>query len=173
MLPPAHKVTITFERWTRKAHDDLDASILRGSLLKQPLDCTLSFHFCCFVLDWSKQKMVKLYTTVSICAMFTLTYSFYGHGLASSSMSDLNTDLITLCTSGTTDAEARQCISEGHAKTTVADKRAFLSTLAKGLNHCPYKTCFISTPGYPVVAPGFTEKTVVRGFSGGIGNLNI
>jgi hypothetical protein len=172
VLPPAHKVTITFKRCTRKAHEDLDASILCGSLLKQPLDCTLSFHFVVLFLQWSKQKMVKLYTQ-SICAMFILTYSFYGHGLASSSMSDLNTDLITLCTSGTTDAEARQCISEGHAKTTVADKRAFLSTLAKGLNHCPYKTCFISTPGYPVVAPGFTEKTVVGGLSGGIGNLNI
>jgi hypothetical protein len=105
--------------------------------------------------------------------MFTLLYNFYGHGLASSSMSDLNSDLITLCTSGKTDAEAQQCISEGHAKTSVADKRAYMATLANGLKHCPYKTCVISTPGYPVVAPGFTERTVSGGPLGAIGNLNI
>ena len=105
--------------------------------------------------------------------MFPLLYSFYDHGLASSSMHALNADLITLCTSGTTDEEARQCISEGHAKDTVATKRAYLSSLARGLNHCPYKTCFISTPGFPVVAPGFTERNVSGDWSGGIGNLNI
>lgn len=105
--------------------------------------------------------------------MFPLLFSFYDHGLASSPLHALNTDLITLCTSGTTDAEARQCITEGHAKATVPEKRAYLAKLAQGLKHCPYKTCVISTPGYPIVAPGYTEKIVMGGALGGLGNLNV
>mmetsp|Transcript_6687 Transcript_6687/g.20961 ORF Transcript_6687/g.20961 Transcript_6687/m.20961 type:complete len:106 (+) Transcript_6687:3-320(+) len=105
--------------------------------------------------------------------MFPLLLNFYGHGLASSSASDLGSDLITLCTSGNSDAEAAQCIKEGHQKASVSEKRAYLAVLANGLKHCPYKTCVISTPGYPVVVPGFTEKNVSGNWAGGMGNSSI
>ena len=90
--------------------------------------------------------------------VFAILFSSYDHGLASSSIHDLNSDLITLCTSGKSDKQAAQCIADGQAVTSYSGKRAYLTGLARGLVHCPYKTCTISTPGFPVVAPGFTER---------------
>ena len=72
--------------------------------------------------------------------------------------SRLNSDLLDLCTAKEySEADAMKCIAKGHAISEYGAKREYITTLANGLKRCPYLTCTISTPGDPVVAPGFTS----------------
>mmetsp|Transcript_6538 Transcript_6538/g.15766 ORF Transcript_6538/g.15766 Transcript_6538/m.15766 type:complete len:96 (+) Transcript_6538:176-463(+) len=90
--------------------------------------------------------------------VFGVLYTFYGHGQGSNDMSTMNSDLLDLCTaSARDDTGALQCISKGHAITEFSAKQKYMAKVADSLRHCPYKTCAISTPGYPVVAPGFNN----------------
>ena len=58
------------------------------------------------------------------------------------------------------EADAMKCIAKGHAITDYAAKREYLTALSEKLKRCPYLTCTISTPGDPVIAPGFTSPAV-------------
>mmetsp|Transcript_3642 Transcript_3642/g.9411 ORF Transcript_3642/g.9411 Transcript_3642/m.9411 type:complete len:96 (+) Transcript_3642:152-439(+) len=90
--------------------------------------------------------------------VFGVLYTFFGHGQGSNDMSTMNADLLDLCTaSARDDAGAVQCIAKGHAIKEFTAKQSYMAKVADSLKKCPYKTCAISTPGYPVVAPGFTN----------------
>jgi|LauGreDrversion2_3_1035106.scaffolds.fasta_scaffold522068_1 hypothetical protein len=92
--------------------------------------------------------------------MFPLLVAMYGHGMGSSPMKELNSDLLDLCTAKEySEADAMKCIAKGHAISEYGAKREYITTLANGLKRCPYLTCTISTPGDPVVAPGFTSPS--------------
>lgn len=81
--------------------------------------------------------------------------TMFDHGLMSSSASDMNSDLISLCGAKKTEYNEMSCIAHGHALTDYAEKKNYTDLVAKGLVRCPYKTCVVSTPGFPVVAPGY------------------
>ena len=92
-------------------------------------------------------------------AMFILLVSMYGHGMGSSPMKEFNGDLLDLCTAGShTEEDAMKCIAKGHSIKDYGAKREYITQVANGLKRCPYLTCVISTPGDPVVAPGFTVR---------------
>ena len=74
--------------------------------------------------------------------MFAALYTFYGHGQASSNMSDMNSDLIDLCSAvaksdkGTCDANVDICIrmpnATIHSTQDISALTARLSALAGG-----------------------------------------
>lgn len=90
--------------------------------------------------------------------MFPLLVSMYGHGMGSSPMKELNSDLLNLCSAAEhSEADSMACIAKGHAITDYGAKREYITKLSEKLKKCPYLTCVISTPGDPVIAPGFTS----------------
>lgn len=93
--------------------------------------------------------------------MFPVLVAMYGHGLGLDPAKHLNGDLLDLCTASEySEADAMKCIAKGHAITDYAAKREYLTALSEKLKRCPYLTCTISTPGDPVIAPGFTSPAV-------------
>ena len=53
-----------------------------------------------------------------------------------------------------------KCIAKGHSISEYGAKREYITKVANSLKRCPYLTCVISTPGDPVIAPGFTSPDV-------------
>lgn len=87
--------------------------------------------------------------------MFVLLYEFFGHGQASSHMTEMDDDLIDLCmASGKNEAGQVACMSKGAKIADFGKKQLYLAKVAQTLQHCPWKTCVISTPGFPIVARG-------------------
>ena len=58
------------------------------------------------------------------------------------------------------EADAMKCIAKGHSISEYGAKREYITKVANSLKRCPYLTCVISTPGDPVIAPGFTSPDV-------------